>query len=221
MRNLIKSVVTLFFVTFGSYVFSQSEGTVHNELVNAYFETYGENPSMENPYELTAQVYEVGLNLYPERFGGVSLEKLIEDSHLLYGESGLSEFNFTSGMLNLLDKMVRDGKISSQFRTVLADIINNNSDVQTAKSMINEYIATGQAREDDIKAGNVAIDIMENSLDLWSKKRKCSANAQVIFADTVVGALFSVLSGPGGVLAGGAASLAVNHGQEQNGGGCW
>lgn len=203
-------------------------GEFHNEAVLSILNNSSVNENLQDltMMDLLREMESKMVKLHPEIFSNVDYSKINKVIDL---DKKISDFKYDNkfyeslkkvglengaelNMVNYVDNMYyNNGELSDSFQSKNS-VTNSNFQGQYEIFMSfynsSEKLWTNEAPEDFLFKAN------------YTSKTGCDPQSQVIVADAAVGFFGALLTGPGGVLLGGAASLLVRHQQIDNNGGC-
>ena len=232
MKKVIKLASVLLVSSFG-VCNAQSIGEIHNAGLKVYYEKYGYK-DFQSPNVFSERILSIDKELYPQLFSEINDSDIKKVIDVGFG-SDFQTFNYSNRVKQILMDAVASKAITSEFETLMNDMVANNYDASTCLAKIRDY-KVGSDKERELLA--IFEDVLVHSSEFWEtnytastndKKYKCKPWHQVSIADaagSIIGGLIGfALTGPGAVVIGSVAgtvySAAVQHGQDSVGGGCW
>lgn len=219
---------------FNSQLSIEEYGKIHNEVVIELINMNSNN--QHNEEELLSSMTLSMTKKYPTLFDDKDLENMTKfffNSTIKY-YSRNEQFNFGE-FYEQIRQEATENDVSEEIIHFYDDMYNqfSNNESKSIKKSISEY-RNKLINQNEIKSLEIFYSIYNSSKELWTEtapkkylldyqtnSRSCDPDQQVILADAIAGGLFSLFSGPGGVLVGGAASYLVREQQIQNAyGGC-
>ena len=202
-------------------------GRYHNESILSILTTDTNKLSFTNIGELIGEMESEMKRLHPNEFSDVDYAPITQIFDL---DQKLKDFKYDDLFFEDLKELALDNGAEPEMITFLDEAYYNGT--------ISEKAFTKFAATSKNSASREQMSIFESfynaSKELWTKtapkkflvgtdlsNKGCDPQSQVIFADAVVGFIGALFTGPGGVLAGGGASLLIRTAQvEENNGGC-
>mgnify|MGYP000327261383 CR=1 FL=1 len=205
----------------------ENYGNYHNEAVLSVIQSESSKNSIVTIGDLIKLMEDNMKRLHPEEFSSIDYTAINQIFDL---NQNIDDFNYNDKFFNKLVELGTKNGVVPEMVKFITDAYYNNRILSKGFSELN-LSSKDTKFSDQMK---IFESFYNASKELWTNDATykyllknnfqtalCDPNSQVILADAVVGFFGALLTGPGGVLVGGAASLIVRTAQvEEENGGC-
>lgn len=232
MKKVFKSAC-LSLVFASSMVFSQSIGEMHNNVLETYYSDYGYDALKKNDDVslLTERIFNIYKKNYPRQTGNITVEQVKAPIVDFFNGNQLAGFSYLPKVHATMDNFVKNGKISQNYSNFILDIVDNNYDLSTCNSKIEEYKKNHKMSADETSMLADFEDVLQYSSRFWeaqdttantniTAKYTCKPSHQRMIGDAW-GAIMGAALGGFAKFSSVIISSAIQHGQDSVGGGCW
>ncbi|WP_295199659.1 hypothetical protein [uncultured Chryseobacterium sp.] len=232
MKKVFKAAC-LSLVFASSIVFSQSIGEMHNNVLGTYYSEYGYDALKKNDDVslLTERIFKIYQKNYPRQIGNVTIDQVKASTVDFFNGNQLAGFSYLPKVHTTMDNFVKNGKISQNYSNFILDIVDNNYDLATCNSKIEEYKKNHKMSTDETSMLADFEDVLQYSSRFWeaqdsstntnvAAKYKCKPSHQRMIGDAW-GAFMGAALGGFAKFSSVIISSAIQHGQDSVGGGCW